>query len=93
MRKYFGIIILAILVSSITLSVNAQDNKTTSKKTVNSQTFRGPNFVDKNNDGVCDNYGKWKNSQRGKCWANGNGKGNRRGRGRCNGNGNGNGRR
>ena len=58
MKKYFGIIVLAILVGTITLSVNAQDNKTTTKNTVNSQTFRGPNFVDKNNDGVCDNIGK-----------------------------------
>lgn len=59
MKKLFGIMFLVAAIASTSAFAQTQSNKPTKNKaqTVSSQNFRGPNFVDKNNDGVCDNRG------------------------------------
>ena len=106
MKKLIGIITVAVLVSVAVLGVNAQDNAPAKKQGTNINNV-GPNYVDKDNDGKCDNKDS-RNKQRmnrnyvdnnndGKCDNQGknckkqNGK--KKGRGNCKGNNGGNGRK
>ena len=50
---------MAALIATTSAFAGNQNGKATRSKSqaVSSQTFKGVNFVDKNNDGVCDNRG------------------------------------
>ncbi len=107
MAKLTGIIFTAVILALSFNAIYAQNNNSANntKNSVTTQTFKGPNFVDKNNDGVCDNRNSVTNrrgvnyidkNNDGVCdnygtrqYANGNGK--KKGNGKCNGKGKGKG--
>ena len=62
MKKIINILAVLILVSIFTSSVFAQENDTKVQKEVKAQTLQvntgsGPNWVDTDGDGICDNFG------------------------------------
>ncbi len=81
MKKYFLIFAISITFVSMVVFLNAQDNN---QKT--QSPAKGKLFVDKNNDGVCDNYsesslgnGQGKGKAAGLCDGTGNKSKNKRG--------------
>ena len=62
MKKIINISAILILISIFTTSVFAQENNIQVRKMVKSQTLQGvgnqgPNYVDADGDGICDNVG------------------------------------
>jgi hypothetical protein len=57
MKKIFGILMIAAIIGSASLLANEQNDKSSlnTNKNINSQSFKGPNFIDKNNNDICDN--------------------------------------
>jgi len=62
MKRFFGIMVFSacvLLVSSFTWAGASQNAKSAignGKQPAPATTFRGPNYVDRNHDGVCDNF-------------------------------------
>ena len=65
LKRIMELLFVMMLIAFISFSQTAQTNSNVQKKdsTVKSSVNAGPNFVDKDNDGVCDNRQNNRNNQ------------------------------